>query len=156
MSDYLYSHGKFIPEISDDEIQEMLAIMKPAIILEEGPRNGWLVEIDITGVDLRNQSYIWDTKRIGEPFLSDQLDSLKIPTFHSYGAPSFFKPSLAETLGCIRHYCDAWQRVKYFALYSNLDSTNVFGQYHSTKCLLVAKALVVEGGGTSGKLIDKT
>jgi hypothetical protein len=129
----------------------MLEIMKPAIRLD----NNFLSEIDITGVDPRNQSYIWDTKTIGERFIADQLDSLTIPTFHSYGAPSLFKPSLAETLGCIRHYCDAWQRVKYFALYSDLDHSNVFGRYHSTKCLLVAKALVVEGGGDSGRLIEK-
>lgn len=152
MSDYLYSHGKFIPDISDSEIQEMLAIMKPAIHLD----GNFLSEIDISGVDPRNQSYIWDIKLIGEKFIADQLDSLKIPTFHRYGAPSLFKPSLAETLGCIRHYCSAWQRVKYFAIDSDLDYKNVFGQYHSTKCLLVAKALVVEGGGDSGRLIDKS
>jgi hypothetical protein len=151
MSDYLYSHGRFVPHISDSEIDEMLAVMKPAIHLE----NNFLSEIDISGVDPRTQSYIWGAKCVGEKFLSDQLDSLKVPTFHKYGAPSLFKPSLAETLACIRLYCDAWERVKYFAIYSDLSGEHVFGQYHATKCLLVGKAWVVEGGGDSGAMIEK-
>ena len=135
----LYESANFVPEITDYQIEEMLAIMKPAIFVDKS----WLTEIDVSGVHPRNSSYIWETKPIGEEFLADPLDSLTIPTFHSYGAPSFFKPSLAETLGCIRLYCKEWRLVKYFAIHSDLDYRNVFGRYHQTKCLLMGKTMVV-------------
>jgi len=120
----------------------------------------WFREIDITGVDRHHTAFIWEPKLVGEPFLHGTLGSATIPSFHRYGAPSLLKPSLAETLGSIRRYCEDWSSVKYFSLLTDgLDSQSVWqcGSCHLVKCVLISQPMILDGGkmGEGGLLIPK-
>jgi hypothetical protein len=126
---------KLVPEISDELIQEMLAQMRPV----SKTKNGRFREINIKGVDPRGESYIWDLKlkpglvRIYENALND----VKIPTFHTWAYYGFFKPTLAEVLGCINQYYPDWRNeVFYFWLDSPEALSSVIGNYHAARCTL--------------------
>lgn len=90
--------------ISDERLAELAARIKPVIRFAEGrfglfeSDDGWLYYVE-DKPDLRNYAYAWDavpTER------APSLEALgEIVTHHSYGAPSFFKPSIAEVLSQI-------------------------------------------------------
>lgn len=126
-----------LPDISNQQIEEMLQIMQPVML---GPAG--LELIDIQGVDRRNVSYIWDPKILRPVRLAygNGWDA-ELLTFHKFGASSLFKPSLAETLACIRQWMPTrWHEVKFFWLDSrNLSSTNIVGEFHYCRCKLFTK-----------------
>ncbi len=79
-------------EITDGRLAELQQQMKPVI-----QRNGVLYYIK--NVDPRRTAFTWD------PRLNKRAASLvkltAIETIHGFGAPSFFKPSIAEVLAQI-------------------------------------------------------
>lgn len=135
---YLYEKIKLVQDITDDTIKSMLEVMKPAV----RTHNGWYREISIENTDYRNESFIWDKTLIGPEFVSNGLDEGWIPTFHTFGAPSLFKPSLAEVLSAIQLYCPDWSDVRYFVLEDNLSADSIIGMSHMSKCKLIAKPLI--------------
>jgi hypothetical protein len=84
-------------ELSDEEITELVQKIRPVVCDESGRY------FYIKPVDPREESFIWD------PTLTDEavgeMGSIArvatIYTLHEYGAPSFFKPSIAEVLSMI-------------------------------------------------------
>lgn len=139
----LYETVKLIPDISDTEIKEMLNTMNPVVFLdgdnEAATHGAGLYVVDVLDVDFRKVAYTWDPTILRQARLAygNGWDA-EIMTFHKFGAPSYFKPSLAETLACIRKTMpDGWKRVKFFWLDSrNLDCSNVISSYHYCRCKL--------------------
>lgn len=94
-----------IPEISDAELTELLAQIKPLVRDEQGHRH------TIAPVDPRRTAFTWDPKFVEMvepgPVLAE------FDTYHSFGAPALFKPSLAEVLAQIprdlRPYVQAFE-----------------------------------------------
>jgi len=120
-----------VPEISDEQVEEMLASMKPLYKVNHVRFRA----IDIDNVDRRRTAYQWD------PLLSypvkvylDSLNSRVIPTFHTYGYYGFFKPSLAEVCACIRSYVPNWQVIRFFWL--DPTTTKILGEFHTCECHL--------------------
>lgn len=98
-----------IPDISDERLKELAARIKPVVrfttddkfSIGTSPKerssdsNGRLFYIE--PVDPRQAAFTWDPKPVGPP--ADNLRKLDIiRTYHSWGAPSMFKPSVAEVL----------------------------------------------------------
>jgi len=145
---YLYEKIKLVRSVTDAEIREMLAVMRPVV---QAGMNQWRM-VDVSGVHPRDVSYIWNPKPYGPALTPDQLDSGRIMSFHNFGAPSLFKPSLAEVLGAIRTFVPEWSRVRYFGL--DAETAKPFGMVHAVECLVVAKMLVpVTAGGEMTQLI---
>lgn len=111
---------KLVPDITDEQIEEMLEVMQPIEAVKiDGRRRFRLV--DVKRVDPRSVAYTWSMKLMRMVRVYEGgLDSIRVPTFHSFGAPVFFKPSLAEVLGCIRHYCPDWGAIRFFWLNTDL------------------------------------
>lgn len=146
MSDYkfvsLEQQVKLIPDITDDEIEEMLGQIVPVVYQDIGGRHGQFRAVDIEDVDRRKTAYTWEPKLGREVGLSwNGFGTTSIITYHRWGYYGFFKPSLAETLAQIRYVMTDWKLVKFFCLDTNLfDSGNwrnfVVGQHHWCKCHL--------------------
>ena len=150
MSDF-YEKVSLVPDITIEQIDEMLKVMSP-VVFRDGIKDPFVVNngvreynlqfatkgeglyiIDVKKVDRRNTAYTWSPKFIRRARLAwgNGMDAT-IPSFHSYGAPSLFKPSLAETLANIRRFVPkGWQRIKYFWLDSrDLSAANCIGSFH--------------------------
>jgi hypothetical protein len=92
-----------IPEISDTKLKKLAKRIRPVVRFAEGaegkfpdPRG---VAYYIKPVHLRNAAVTWGPKpsrKAGELRLVDTIH-----TYHEYGAPSLFKPSVAEVLAQI-------------------------------------------------------
>lgn len=129
------AHPVLVPEISDEQIEEMRAI-EP--LLRE-PETCWYRRIlGISKIHPRRSSFLWDAKPTGERLTFGPLNNVAIITFHTYGAPALFKPSLAEVYASIRRYLpETWTAVRYFCLQSeNLGSEHIIGDCHWCKCIL--------------------
>ncbi len=78
-----------IPKKSDEELQTLVAKYQPLV-----RREGALRQVVLC--NLRNESFIWD------PICTEKAPSLtevcRVPTLHTYGHPSLFKPSIADVL----------------------------------------------------------
>ena len=130
-----YTKIQMVPEISDEEIEEMLEDMSPVVFDEETG----LHVVDVEGVNRRKTAYTWapTIKRPARLAWGNGMSGT-IMTFHKFGAPALFKPSLAEALACIRAFVpDAWPSIKYFWLDArDLDRSNVLGSVHYCRCHL--------------------
>lgn len=147
MTDWMFENVDLVPPITDDEINEMLSVMKPMVSIGEG----FYRQIDIDGVNRRNVSYTWSPKPFGMELVSGTAEESTIPTYHTFGAPVFFKPSLAEVLGAILRFTKDWRKVRYFSLTS--DEPSMFGSYHTAKCMIASEMFVIKGGGRNGTLV---
>lgn len=86
----------WIPEITDKELKRRARRIKPTVRFGKGTRERLRY---IKPVNLRNVAYTWDPKPAE---VAKGLSPLRvITTYHGYGAPSFFKPSVAEVLAAI-------------------------------------------------------
>lgn len=121
-----------VPEITDEEIAEMRQI-KP--LLRE-PDSCWYRRIrGIDDIDPRKTAYTWGAEPEGEAMAFGPLNKVEIITFHYYGAPSLFKPSLAEVYASIKRFCPDWKQIWYFSLKSDdLTSANCIGDCHWCRC----------------------
>lgn len=78
-----------IPVMDDTELRRHAERITPLAI-----RDGELVEID--RVDPVDVAYLWDPTYLG--VAQDMEPVVDIRTFHTYGAPSLFKPSIGEVI----------------------------------------------------------
>lgn len=134
----VYDQVDFIGDISDSLIQSMLKVMKPCDCV----RPNRYREIDIEGVDPRGVSFIWNPKLVGPEFAMSPLTSTQIPSFHTYGAPSLFKQTLAECLAAIHRYMKDCSRVRFFAVESNLGIGSIIGSYHESRIRVCSQPMV--------------
>lgn len=85
-----------IPEIDDKRLKELYQLLKPIVTIDEIK---YLLR-EFTLHELRNQSYIWDSKEDKR----DVVDSSKLEIvddflcLHTWGYYGLFKPSIAEVL----------------------------------------------------------
>ncbi|HEY4506152.1 MAG TPA: hypothetical protein VJJ24_01765 [Candidatus Paceibacterota bacterium] len=95
----------WIPPITDEHLRELAGRIKPVIQFKHRGfrRKGRRY---VKPVDLRGVAYTWDPKPARPA--RDLEPIVDITTYHSYGAPVFFKPSIAEVLAQIpAEYLDA-------------------------------------------------
>lgn len=119
-----------IQDISDEEIAEMRHIQP--LIKEDGLF--WRIK-GIDDIDPRGVSFLSGAKPTGAGLVSGMLNSVQIMTFHKYGAPSFFKPSLAEVYAAIRRFIPQWHDAKFFYLQDDdMGVNNIMGDYHFVVC----------------------
>lgn len=82
----------WIPTLSPAELARRVAQIRPVV------RKTSILNF-IEPVDPVNQSYLWDPK-VTEP-APELVEASVIKTYHEYGAPNMFKPSIAEVLAAI-------------------------------------------------------
>lgn len=78
-----------IPAITDGQLLLVLERLRPVV-----EQDGALWDIEIP--DLRRCAFTWDPKVTHHR--PDLIAAITIKTLHSYGAPSFFKPSIADVI----------------------------------------------------------
>ena len=98
-----------LPKISDGRLEELMGEIKPVVRYSRRvtSRKDKLVQDDegdlyfIQDVDPRGVAFTWAPKpaRIADEVNPNPYKSIE--TIHSYGAPVFFKPSIAEVLAQI-------------------------------------------------------
>jgi len=140
-----------IPPISDERLNELTARIHPLVrfaVRDVYRRDLRPTEPDSRGllfhikpVHPRNIAFTWDPKPIGEPLMG--LETFEtIRTYHTWGAPALFKPSVAEVLAQLTTG-QAERAVGFEILSHNLDVNNVLSDgYHTvlTKLYEVAHA----------------
>lgn len=98
-NDTLITKEILLPMLSDDELLARYKRIKPIVKVEE--LYYYLKRFNIDR--LRNQSYIWNVYA-GSKDLREMIDMKdatilgEFSTYHTYGCPGFFKPSIAEVL----------------------------------------------------------
>jgi hypothetical protein len=94
---------KWIPEISEEKIQELAKKIAPVVRFARGEqelfrdKKGFLYWIE--PVDLFNMAYTFDPKPTKEAVGLKPIGD--ITTYHTYGYQGLFKPSIAEVLAQI-------------------------------------------------------
>lgn len=127
-----------VPEISDADLIEMRSMIEPLMIIDE---NRFHRICGIDAIDPRDVAFTWSAKPDGPQLDCSPLDHLEIVTFHRFGAPSLFKPSLAEAYASIRRFCPDWKKgVKFFALQLFGDQP-ILGRVHVARCHLFGSSL---------------
>lgn len=111
VTDWLYDKVMRVPEITDEQIAEMLHIRPLLHVRNEAYRlAGW-----DNPPDPRNSSFLWDAKPIGEDLYFHAGSVAHVITTHKSSV--FFKPSLAEVYAWIRVYCpENWRLFTHFCL----------------------------------------
>lgn len=140
MSKELWSEANpvYIPEISNEEIAAMRHI--EPVLRVYGSDFYRRIE-GIHSIDPRGVSFLWDAKPSGEQMVFHPLNLVRIMTFHTFGAPVLFKPSLAEVYAGIRRMLPDWSGVRFFHLHSeNMGPANVLGDCHWCVCDLFGDA----------------
>ncbi len=123
----------YVPKINDEEITKMRHI-EPLLRV---PNTCWYQRIkEQNMIDPRAVSFLWDAEPTGVQMAFSPLDQVSIISFHKYGAPSLFKPSLAEVYAAIRRFLISWNDIRFFLLDSNLDSQSIIGDCHWCVCHL--------------------
>lgn len=88
------------PPITDEEV---LSLMKDITVLSVDSHGIYRV-LDIKGAHPSRQSFLWNATE-GDPWVQPSDVELLTPEplqmYHSYGAPSLFKPSLTEVIAQI-------------------------------------------------------
>ena len=126
----------YIPEISDSLVERMRSHIEP-LIPDSDAGSGYRRIKDVERIDARRQSFLWDAEPCGPRLVFEPLNQLQIITFHAFGAPVFFKPSLAEVYAGILRFVPEWERIRFFALRAdNLGADNIIGSCHWCRCSL--------------------
>lgn len=128
---------RLVLPISDGEVEEMLSVLTPVAQIEVNKRSRYR-EILTDGVDRRRTAFTWSPNlgRLVRVY-EGGLNVVTIPTFHGFGAPSFFKPSLAEACAAIKHFLPNWRYARFFCVgVGSLDSSNVIGSFHAVRTLV--------------------
>lgn len=127
-----------IPSISDALLESLSSRIKPVVTLENGM-------FYIEDVDPRYVAFTMDPTYTAEA--KDLMLVGELLTFHTYGAPSFFKPTIAEVLAQIpAGYTDvvtAFETVPNRDLlhnWSDWDSTALDWGYHLGRTTLYGPA----------------
>lgn len=91
-----------IPHVSDEELEKRYAKVKPLVVHDPDSTandDTWGSLWTIEKPNFRAVSYIWDPKRLKQAGKVKAVTTIQ--TYHSYGAPVLFKPSVAEVLSQI-------------------------------------------------------
>lgn len=96
--------------LSDAEVEARLKQVVPVL-----RKDGEFYEVDITGVDRRHTAFLWDPKP-GPAIAKGLYERCYITTFHTFGAPVFWKPSLAEVVAQIEPDLIRLYKARYFFL----------------------------------------
>ena len=153
-----------IPPISDEMLEKLYEKIKPVVRYSMKPEVGVSKEIPdgdpqyfvfikedhsgdllyyIEDVEPRKTAFIWSPKPVR---LAENLEYLDIiETYHTLGAPAFFKPSIAEVLSQIpTRYIDIV--VAFETIADGLTADNVVEvrskSYHKTTTKLYGKAIL--------------
>jgi len=106
-----------IPTKSDAELSALQAKTKPLVLL----RSKHIRRLKEIPQDLRNTSYLWHPtltcRAVPRKFLQEVA---RVRTLHTYGAPVFFKPSIAEVLAQMPEGLDA----DYFCIMERPESAD--------------------------------
>lgn len=135
---------KRVPEISDGELLRLAKHIKP-LRYSKGGRLLHIVEPEGTEW-LRDTGFTW--LKAGGP--AERYHEVGcVITYHDYGAPSLFKPSVAEVLACVVAQVNPadLRRVMGFALDESrdMDVYNVIGEHHFAKCWLFERLICGDG-----------
>lgn len=141
INDELWSTTK--PALVHDLMDHELDAMRHIEPLLRVPDTCWYRRIaDIQTIDPRGVSYLWSAKPTGSRMAFGPLSQITIMSFHRYGAPVFFKPSLAEVYGAIRRFVPDWSRVRFFCLRADdMGPEHVIGDCHWCFCDLFGEPL---------------
>ena len=119
-----------IPRISYEEMKARVARIKP-VVLHEGALH-YIAEVDPVSI-----AFTWSPVPTSEA--TDLILVREITTYHTYGAPVFFKPSIGEVLRQIP--TDLLDTVTAFR--TELDGNGVetiVGEYHRARTTLFRSA----------------
>lgn len=131
---YYTTQAVLVPEISDEQIAAMRHIQP--LLREPNTRKFARIK-GIEAIDPRGVSFLWDAEPQREVLYFNSLDEIGIMTFHKFGAPVYFKPSLAEVYASIMRFVPDWSRINFFCLNShNMGPQNVIGNCHWCYCSL--------------------
>lgn len=123
-----------IPPINDQRIADLLACMKPLVLDDAGVLRGCR-----PNMDTRKTAYTWYSDG---PEVQGYRELARITTFHTYGAPTFFKPTLAEVLAQIP---DTYiGKTAAFTTITDGDPANCFSEgreYHKATTILYAEPI---------------
>lgn len=133
---------RLIPEISGKRVKELYKKIKPIVRFDN--RNYRMEQNDdgipyfIEDVDPFETAFTWGPKPTKEATNIELF--LVITTFHKFGAPALFKPSIAEVFAQIP--TDIIDKVVAFeTLSDNLSVKNCIGYYHFTHTKLYKKRI---------------
>lgn len=105
---------KLIDDIDDQTIVAMRQQIRLAMF--DGARN-WLRRVaDMDSLDARYDCCTWNARPEGNPMRWSPMDHLTIPSFHTFGASVFFKPSLAECYAAIRRFVPDYSRIRWMVV----------------------------------------
>ena len=98
-----------IPQISDERLEELVGKIRPVVRMSKvtTSRRSRLEQDEegdlyyVKDVDPRNVAFTWEPKPTSMAKGVNPNPYKEIVTIHSYGAPVFFKPSIAEVLAQI-------------------------------------------------------
>ncbi len=129
---YYTTRPVLVPEISDEQIAAMRHIQP--LLCEAGTRKFARIK-GIESIDPRKVSFLWSAEPENEVLYFTSLNSITIMTFHKYGAPVYFKPSLAEVYASIMRCVPDWSGIHFFNLRSrNMGPQNIIGNCHWCYC----------------------
>lgn len=119
-----------VPKISDERLAKLSPRIKPVV-----EKDGKLFYIK--DVNPRTTAFTWDPTPTVEA--EDLVRLTTIPTRHTFGAPAFFKPSIAEVLAQIPlEYLD--DVVAFETLSDNLLARDIRNGWHITTTILYQEA----------------
>lgn len=97
-----------IPNVPPEKVLELSKTIRPLVVDELGDLR-YSVH-----TELFNTAYTWN-RNFGEKVnLQEGTKVEHIRTYHSYGHPSLFKPSIAEVISCIPEHM--WDKVYAFEI----------------------------------------
>ena len=133
-----------IPPITDERLTELAATIRPMIryamdkekmdgslkLTDEGKpiqsRQGLLTFVQPS--DPRKVSLLWDPEVVGQP--TKELKAVdRLITYHTWGHPSLFKPSVAEVLAQIQDRPDL-DTIVGFEVFGDLDCLHAESDGH--------------------------
>ena len=127
-----------ITDLYDCEIAEMRHI-EPLLSV---PGTDWYRRVENQErIDPKAVSYLWDAKPTGNLLAFSPFNWTDIISFHTWGAPSLFKPSLAEVYSAIRRFMPDFRNVRYFYLRSHgMGPESIIDDCHWCYCRLFGEA----------------
>jgi hypothetical protein len=126
---------KMAPDISEEDLQAMCKQIKPLKKFDGFYR-------EIIGIeDLRGIAFTWSPTLGDDEMIFSKMNTLRIMTFHRYGVPSLFKPSIAEVMASIRRFVPDWSKVRYFCLIGtdSIGPEHIIGDCHWCFCELMGE-----------------
>jgi hypothetical protein len=125
-------------ELTDEQLATLVAKVTPLV-----RRGDSLHNVDFSRIDPRNVAFTW-TQAVTDVALNLEQHSI-ITTLHTFGAPSFFKPTIAEVLEMLPE--DLPSDIVAFEVVGPHDSGDLVHQrvatdrgYHVARTILYARS----------------